>query len=52
MIGANSVVTADIPDFSVVAGTPAIVLKRYDWEKQACKYCPPERLSKPIGHEL
>jgi len=35
VIGANSVVTADIPDYSVAAGAPAIVLKRYDWEKQA-----------------
>lgn len=34
VIGANSVVTADIPDYSVAAGAPAIVLKRYDWEKQ------------------
>lgn len=34
VIGANSVVTTDIPDYSVAAGAPAIVLKRYDWAKQ------------------
>jgi acetyltransferase-like isoleucine patch superfamily enzyme len=35
VIGANSVVTADVPDYSVAAGAPAIVLKHYDWERQA-----------------
>jgi acetyltransferase-like isoleucine patch superfamily enzyme len=30
VIGANSVVVADIPDYSVAAGSPAVVLKRYD----------------------
>jgi len=34
VIGANSVVTGDIPDYSVAAGAPAIVLRRYNWEKQ------------------
>jgi acetyltransferase-like isoleucine patch superfamily enzyme len=34
VIGANSVVSADIPDYSVAAGAPAIVLKQYDWQKQ------------------
>lgn len=29
-IGANSVVTHDIPDFSVAVGAPARVIKRYD----------------------
>lgn len=38
VIGANSVVTKDIPDYSVAAGTPCKVLKRYNlktnqWEK-------------------
>ncbi len=31
VIGANSVVATDIPDYSVAAGAPAVVLKRYDW---------------------
>lgn len=35
VIGANSVVASDIPDYSVAAGAPAVVIKRYDWEKQA-----------------
>ncbi|MBT3293810.1 MAG: acyltransferase [Verrucomicrobia bacterium] len=35
VIGANAVVTSDIPDFSVAAGTPARVIKQYDVEKKA-----------------
>jgi len=30
VIGANSVVTHDIPDFSVAVGSPARVIRRYD----------------------
>lgn len=30
VIGANSVVTHDIPDYSVAVGSPAIVIRRYD----------------------
>lgn len=30
VIGANSVVTHDIPDFCVVVGAPAVVIRRYD----------------------
>lgn len=30
VIGANSVVTKNIPDYSVVAGVPAKIIKRYD----------------------
>lgn len=33
VIGANSVVTKDIPDFSVAVGCPARVVKRYDPSK-------------------
>lgn len=31
VIGANSVVTHDIPDYSVAVGSPAKVIKRYDF---------------------
>ena len=38
VIGANSVVTKDVPDYSVVAGNPAKILKQYNpntklWER-------------------
>lgn len=33
VIGANSVVTKDIPDYSVAVGSPARVIKRFDFEK-------------------
>jgi acetyltransferase-like isoleucine patch superfamily enzyme len=31
VIGANSVVTTDIPPFSIAAGAPATVLKRVEY---------------------
>jgi acetyltransferase-like isoleucine patch superfamily enzyme len=33
IVGAGSVVTKDVPDFSVVVGNPARVIKRYNSEK-------------------
>ena len=30
VIGANAVVTKDIPDYSVAVGAPAYIIKRYD----------------------
>ena len=30
VIGANSVVTHDVPPFSVACGNPAVLVKRYD----------------------
>ncbi len=35
VIGANSVVTKDIPDYCIAGGVPAKILKRYDFEKKA-----------------
>ncbi len=32
VIGANSVVTKDIPDFCIAVGVPAKIIKRYDFE--------------------
>lgn len=37
VIGANSVVTKDIPDFCVAAGSPAKVIKRFDLEEKKWK---------------
>lgn len=33
IIGANSVVTHDIPDYSIAVGSPAKVIKTYDFDK-------------------
>jgi acetyltransferase-like isoleucine patch superfamily enzyme len=32
VVGSHSVVTRDVPDFSVVAGNPARIIKRFDWQ--------------------
>jgi len=37
VIGANSVVTKDIEPFSVVAGAPARVLRKIDYDNRACR---------------
>lgn len=34
VIGANSVVTKDIPDYCIAVGSPAKIIKRYSFEKQ------------------
>lgn len=34
VIGANSVVTKDIPDYSIAVGTPAKVIKKYDFKQK------------------
>jgi acetyltransferase-like isoleucine patch superfamily enzyme len=39
VIGANSVVTNDIPDYSVAVGVPAKVIKRYCFDKKEWKKC-------------
>lgn len=33
VVGANSVVTKDIPDYCVAVGAPAIIVKRYNFDK-------------------
>lgn len=35
VIGANSIVSCDIPDFSVAVGAPARIVKRYSIEKES-----------------
>jgi acetyltransferase-like isoleucine patch superfamily enzyme len=35
VIGANAVVTRDVPDFAVAAGVPAVIIKRFDDARQS-----------------
>ena len=35
VVGAGSIVTKNIPDYCMVAGSPAKVIKVYDFEKHA-----------------
>ena len=37
VIGANSVVTKDIPDYCVAVGSPAKIIKRYDFDSNSWK---------------
>ena len=37
VIGANSVVTRDIPDFCVAVGSPSRVIKKYDFRDECWK---------------
>jgi len=57
VIAINSVVTRSIPDYSVVFGSPATIIRQYDPETRAWRIGPkgnrnvqvPEELSVPIG---
>ena len=42
VIGANSVVTHDIPDFCVAVGAPAVVIRRYDPLNKAWRRTQPD----------
>ena len=42
VIGANSVVTKDIPDYCVAVGAPARIIKRYNFEKGVWQKTDPE----------
>ena len=37
VVGANSVVTKDFPDYCVIVGAPAKIIKRYCFEQQKWK---------------
>lgn len=39
IIAAGSIVTKDIPDYSIAVGAPAKVIKKYDFEKHTWVYC-------------
>ena len=44
VIGANSVVVKDIPDYSVAVGCPAIIIKRFNKETNKWEPCFDERI--------
>lgn len=35
MVGANAVVKGEFPDYCVIAGVPAVVVKKYDFETES-----------------
>lgn len=42
VVGANSVVTKDIPDYCIAAGVPAKIIKRYDFESKEWRRTNPD----------
>jgi len=42
VIGANTVVTKDIPDYSIAVGAPAKIIKRYDFDLQEWRKTDPK----------
>lgn len=43
IIGANSVITQNIPAYSMVAGIPAKIIKTYNFKKQRWEKCNEEK---------
>ena len=39
IIGANSVVTSGIPDFSIACGSPARVIKKFNFDSKRWESC-------------
>jgi acetyltransferase-like isoleucine patch superfamily enzyme len=50
VIGANSVVARDVPDYSVASGSPAVVLKRYDFVTETWVNASPDLTSRVREH--
>ena len=46
VVGANAVVTRDVPDYSVVVGAPAIIIKRFDVDAGTWKATFPDGIFK------
>ena len=42
VVGANAVVTRDVPDYSVAVGAPAVVIRRYDEESATWRRTRPD----------
>jgi acetyltransferase-like isoleucine patch superfamily enzyme len=49
VIGANSVVTRSIPDYTVAVGAPAIPVKQYDPVLKTWRKCPADELANISG---
>lgn len=47
VVGANAVVTHDLPDFSVAVGAPAIVIRRYDPDTRTWRSTRPDGTFEP-----
>jgi acetyltransferase-like isoleucine patch superfamily enzyme len=48
VVGANSVVIQDVPDYCVAAGAPAKIIKRFDFNERIWK---PENISNSFTHQ-